>query len=386
MDTAVEKLLAIWTFGGEHDSFKTISCQFNPKHEGAIPGANSLQNVLGCNTDVTAQPNSIFREQFRNRIRLTVFTSYGVVMSKSLIAACTLFLGYFGVANVCVAQASVDVQRENTPVFVEPVIPDAKFSDADYRVHIAKLRKRLPHSGFHVVVQKPFVVIGDEKASVVEQRSRHTVKWAVDLLKKDFFAEDPDAIIEIWLFKDKTSYEKHNKELFGSLPTTPYGFYSSSDQALVMNIATGGGTLVHEIVHPFIESNFSECPSWFNEGLASLYEQCSEKKGKIWGSTNWRLRGLQGAIESNRVGSFQDLCSTTTRQFYREDRGTNYSQARYLCFYLQEKGLLRKYYKSFRKNVGSDPTGYETLVSVLGSPNMEQFELAWRKYVMTLRF
>ena len=48
-----------------------------------------------------------------------------------------------------------------------------------------------------------------------------------------------------------------------------------------MNISTGGGTLVHEIVHPFIQSNFPNCPSWFNEGLGSLYEQCRERNGKI---------------------------------------------------------------------------------------------------------
>ena len=116
-------------------------------------------------------------------------------------------------------------------------------------------------------------------------------------LKKDYFKQDPLHIIDIWLFKDKASYEKNCRKLIGTRPTTPYGFYSSTNRSLVMNISTGGGTLVHEIVHPFIESNFPECPSWFNEGLASLYEQCREENGKIWGLTNWRLRGLQIHIQ-----------------------------------------------------------------------------------------
>ena len=29
-------------------------------------------------------------------------------------------------------------------------------------------------------------------------------------------------------------------------------------------------------------------------------------------------------------------------QFYNQDPGTNYSQARYLCYYLQQRGLLEK--------------------------------------------
>ena len=39
-----------------------------------------------------------------------------------------------------------------------------------------------------------------------------------------------------------------------------------------MNSATALGTLSHELVHPYMETNFPNVPSWFNEGLASLYE------------------------------------------------------------------------------------------------------------------
>ena len=261
-----------------------------------------------------------------------------------------------------------------------------RFSDADFARHVKNLKKQLPHRNFQIIVQKPFVVIGDEAPEVVKRRSERTIKWAVDLLKQDYFDKDPHEIIDVWLFKDKDSYEKHNKKLFGSVPTTPFGFYSSANKALVMNISTGGGTLVHEIVHPFIESNFPDCPAWFNEGLASLYEQCGKKDNKIWGHTNWRLRGLQGVVKSGRLGSFEDLCSTTTREFYNDERGTNYSQARYLCYYLQEQGLLRDYYKTFKENVDRDQTGYKTLVKTLGNPDMKKFNRDWQAYVLKLRF
>jgi hypothetical protein len=258
--------------------------------------------------------------------------------------------------------------------------------DAEFERHVEELKKQLPHQGFHVIVQKPFVVIGDEALDIVKRRSEQTVKWAVDRLKQEYFRDDPLEIIDVWLFKDKESYQKHHKLLFGSEPTTPFGFYSSSSKALVMNISTGGGTLVHEIVHPFIESNFPNCPSWFNEGLASLYEQCEDKDGKIWGKTNWRLRGLQGVIESGRLKSSCELCSTSSREFYDDDRGSNYAQARYLCYYLQEQGLLRDFYREFRKSVERDPTGYQTLVKTLGNPDMERFDRDWQAYVLKLQY
>lgn len=256
---------------------------------------------------------------------------------------------------------------------------------ADFVQHILRLKKELPEDGhFTIVVQPPFVVIGDEAPETVKSRSVRTVKWAVDHIKASYFARDPDRILDVWLFKDKESYGKNVKEIFDETPTTPYGYFSAADGALIMNIATGGGTLVHEIVHPYMAANFPKCPSWFNEGLASLYEHAGEENGRIHGYPNWRLTGLQQAIKAKAVPTFEKLCGTTTEQFYGEDRGTNYGQARYLCYYLQQKGLLQKYYRDFRAHAADDPSGYKTLQKVLDETDMAAFKKRWEAYVMKL--
>lgn len=260
-----------------------------------------------------------------------------------------------------------------------------RMTDADYAQHVRTLKEKLAGRDFTIVIERPFVVIGDEDEATVKKRSERTVQWAVERLKKDYFSKDPDHIIDIWLFKDKESYEKHAWEFLKDRPTTPYGYYSSRHKALVMNIATGGGTLVHEIVHPFMAANFPACPSWLNEGLASLYEQCGDKDGHIHGYTNWRLTALQEAIRRDRLPSFQELCGTTTREFYDDGRGTNYAQARYLCYYLQERDLLVKFYHAFVKNADEDPTGYETLKTVLGERDMPAFQGRWEAYVLKLK-
>ncbi len=260
------------------------------------------------------------------------------------------------------------------------------YSAADYAQHIMQLKSRLPNEDFTVLIEPPFVVIGDEEPLTVNRRAGQTIRWATTRLKKQYFSKDPNQILDIWLFKDKASYEANTIRLFGSRPSTPYGYYSSTDGALVMNIATGGGTLVHEIVHPFIEANFPDCPSWLNEGLGSLYEQSSSRDGRIIGLTNWRLAGLQRAIQRNEVPSFATLCGTTTHQFYREDPGTHYAQARYLCYYLQEKELLGPFYHDFVANQKTDPSGYKTLQKTLGVTDMARFKKDWEKYVMALSF
>jgi len=257
-------------------------------------------------------------------------------------------------------------------------------ASTDFDTHVAQLKKRLPSNDFSIVVQRPFVVIGDEPEKVVKERAEGTVKWAVEKLKQDFFTEDPKDILDIWLFKDADSYKRNARLLFNDTPSTPYGYYSRSNKALIMNISTGGGTLVHEIVHPFMEANFPSCPAWLNEGLGSLYEQCGEENGHIHGYVNWRLPGLQKAIKAGEVGSFKQLLAMNVNEFYGDTQGVNYAQARYLLYYLQQKGLLVKFYKQFLANRKTDPTGYETLKSVLAETDMQQFQRKWQKFVLEL--
>ncbi len=256
---------------------------------------------------------------------------------------------------------------------------------ANLESRAAILRERYAIHGFSARVQRPFVLVGDEGPEALEGYGRRIVRWAVERLERAYFDTPPLDIIEVWLFADGSSYERNARVIFHDEVDTPYGYFSPRHRALVMNIATGGGTLVHEIVHPYIESNFPRCPSWFNEGLASLYEQCIDRDGHIWGATNWRLSGLQEAIGEGRLPSFEALMSTSRDEFYEQDRGTNYAQARYLCYWLQEHDKLGRFYRDFVANAGEDPAGLSMLRRQVGE-DLEAFQRDWEAWVMTLRY
>jgi hypothetical protein len=271
------------------------------------------------------------------------------------------------------------------PGFTQGAVAPASPSTVQLEQHARALAQRLP-AGFTVVTAPPFVVAGDEPAAMVRSRAETTVRWAVERLRQDFFDAQPSKILEVMLFKDEDSYRRNALALYGDEPTTPYGYYSAEHRALIMNIATGGGTLVHEIVHPFVEADFPGCPPWLNEGLGSLFEQSSERDGRIVGATNWRLEGLQRAIRKKRVPRFEELAAADADTFYHRDRGTNYAQARYLLYYLQEHGLLVRFYKEARAARARDPSGYHTLQSVLAEQDMDAFQARWQAWVLRLRF
>lgn len=267
-----------------------------------------------------------------------------------------------------------------------PEHADSGKTPADFAQHVMELRDRLPH-GFTIVIEPPFVVIGDARSAEVRAWAQGTVRRAVRALRKDFFARDPAPILDIFLFQDADSYERHTRLLFGHRPSTPYGYFDEEAGALVMNIATGGGTLIHELVHPYMHENFPNCPPWFNEGLGSLYEGSRIHEGSLLGVVNWRLPGLQQAIRDKQSISLQALTAKKPEQYYRDETGVNYALARYLLMYLQERGLLQRYYREFHAAAASDPTGYVTLMQVLGRTRAEMpaFEDELRRFILELK-
>src|SRR5262249_27305888 len=136
-------------------------------------------------------------------------------------------------------------------------------SDAAFAQHVMALRRKIG-PGFTILVERPFVVTGDGGAAAGRGQAGGAGRGGPTGLKQDYFQKDPAEILDVFLFKDELSYKRNTLAFYDDTPTTPYGYYSSTHRALLMNIATGGGTLVHEIVHPFIEANFPGCPPWFN--------------------------------------------------------------------------------------------------------------------------
>jgi hypothetical protein len=254
---------------------------------------------------------------------------------------------------------------------------------AAYAQHVLALREHLP-AGFSVAVEPPFVVVGDEAPAWVQARAEATVRTYARALERDFFAQPPAEIFTIWLFKDDASYRRNAWELWREDPDTPYGYATADGHRLVMNISTGGGTLVHELVHAYLQTDFPDCPPWLDEGLASLFEHVSLSDGHPVGHTNWRLEGLVRAIEADAVPSFRWLTSQTSRQFYQEDPGTNYAQSRYLCQYAQERGVLRLLYHEVRERHATDPTGYDTLTEVLRIEDHAAFLELWQAWAVGL--
>lgn len=245
--------------------------------------------------------------------------------------------------------------------------------------------KKILTEDFYITSYSAFVIasnLSEEKTNSIIQ---NTIAPAYQSFYNDFFKKQPDDITTIFLFADDKSYRKWAKELYDDTDLSIYGYYKPYSKVMLMNISTGTGTLVHEMTHALVRFDFPDIPSWFNEGLGSLYERCSINNGIILGYVNWRLPTLQKSIKNNTYTSLSELLKTNDDVFYGDRSDFNYSQARYLCLYLQEKGKLKEFYKKYRDGFENDKTGEKNLEKIL-EKNIDEIDSDFIKWVQTLKY
>ncbi|MBN1342178.1 MAG: hypothetical protein JXQ73_05840 [Phycisphaerae bacterium] len=247
--------------------------------------------------------------------------------------------------------------------------------------------RRQIHLNHQAIVDPPFVVAGDLSRGGLAHWSRCVIRQAAEAMWRQYFRTRPNRPITVLLFSSEHAYRDHAKRAYGDDRVSYYGYYKPECHTMLLNISTGSGTLIHELTHALIEYDFPNVPDWFNEGLASLHEQCDPvawQRGELIGCENWRLPALQKAVETGRFLPLRKLLTTTD---FRGDRETlNYAQARYFCMYLQEQGVLTAFYERFRDGYKDDPTGLSYAEEVLGRRRIEVVEREFLAWVRRLRY
>ncbi|MCZ7648022.1 MAG: DUF1570 domain-containing protein [Planctomycetota bacterium] len=250
---------------------------------------------------------------------------------------------------------------------------------------VAELKRDLAGGGFLISPIGPWVVATDLEAEDAQLFLDSTIQVYAAGLQRQLFKTFRAKPVKVYLFKDAESYTDWNLRLFKERPGTPYGYYSRKHNAMVMNIGTGGGTLLHEMVHAMAEADWPDLPAWLNEGLGSLYE-ASQKvpSGRIMGVTNWRLRGLLRDLEDGKQTKLAELLKMDAASFYGARSGANYATARYLMQYLQQQAQLEAFYARLRD--GQDPDAAASLRAVFENKfTLDELEAKLFAWVKTLR-
>jgi hypothetical protein len=230
-----------------------------------------------------------------------------------------------------------------------------------------------------------FLVASPERG--VAQTGAGFVKLVTEAYVNGRFGKAPERAVSIYIFPDSYRYEAFCKKTTSAACISPYGFYLPSTRTIVMQ---GGadGTLSHELVHPFVETDFPNAPTWLNEGIASLFEGPSlPKPGEIHGTTNWRLPRVQKALRSKDEKddvTLNALFAMSDTQFRDAKEDLHYAMARFFCQWLDSKAKLWEFYHAFRDHASDDPKGTKAFADTL-SITPEAATIEWTKWVLNLR-
>ncbi len=257
--------------------------------------------------------------------------------------------------------------------------------DDQTRQMLVDWKPRLDQARLNYLTSGPFLIAGDCDRIALAGYCNNTVLAAQSALRRMYIDKDLDRPVLILLIRTDATYRRLAKDWLNEPNPSHFGFFQPRRHVMLMNVSTGTGTLVHELTHALVDPDFPNIPSWFNEAFASLFEQCTLQEGRITGLVNWRLPALQSAIKNKTLRPLREMINDP--DFYAPGRvGINYAQARYLMLYLQEKGLLQKFYRDFRDHSQADANGLKTLQTIVEDENFDRFEQEWKQWVLGLRF
>lgn len=271
-----------------------------------------------------------------------------------------------------------------TPGATEPTAAEAE-AMLKAVVRLSMETRRELGEGFAVLEDPPFVIAGNVPATRLETLRREVIRRGSRALWEQLFRKRPDKPVRILVMADEVSYRATARRLYGDEDVARFGYWRPDGRTVLADLSTGDGTVMHELTHALMAADFPEAPDWYNEGLASLFEQSRfEKAGGLRGLVNWRLPALKKAAAGGKLPWLGDLMSLRRGRFYADGAAENYAQARYFCLFLQSRGVLAKFHAAFRDGLADDPTGAAQAVAACGAKDLDSLQREFLKWVETL--
>jgi hypothetical protein len=297
----------------------------------------------------------------------------------------TLAAGTVLIVGLCYAVAAPAPQRATG----RPQLPASRWtSDAnpdrprtceDAVARVAALGER----DWTVRVHPPFVLAGDLSAKELDQIHDGTIQPAARVLQLDYFDREPTEPITILILSSEDGFRRVSRHFGRNQQRTEYsGLYHRAQRTILINLQTGLGTVTHELTHGLAHADFPAMPEWFDEGLASLHEESefSANGQRLLGRDNWRIRFL---LEAEKRGCWKSVSELLDQPFADPNvAALDYALARYVCLYLQERGLLPAFYRKCRSLNDTDPTGRAALLKLLPEAGLDELERDFRTWVL----
>jgi hypothetical protein len=164
-------------------------------------------------------------------------------------------------------------------------------------------------------------------------------------------------------------------------PGPRVAYYSPYDKSIMAWMPTGGGTLIHELVHALMDNEFPGAPAWLSEGMASMHEEMDNTTFEP--KNNYRLYYIDEYTKRFQCSfGIEKLLAIEAESFNKDPGSMLYSAfARYFSMYLHEKGVLEKVYKAFRAHPDLTITAQKEILEKVTQQSIEVLQSGWEMYI-----
>ncbi len=275
------------------------------------------------------------------------------------------------------------------PEFKKLMAERAKFTESGVALSVERVYKALASRGIDPKIYK---TMHDKERNFVYMHTRSDADLAEIRKSLDQYGE--------WLWKHLLQNRPQDpiyivllnaadtKKVF---PGGAGGVFNGGSNVLLCGDIPGWkltrtSVVMHEFTHAL---HFADAaarrqthPFWLVEGLSTLFETAKHEPDKVTPLQSQRLGILQGAIRGKQSIPWAKLMAMDHPTFMQHAI-VAYAQARYMLFYMLEKGLLKKFYDEYteKQNYGDDKSALRTVEVVFGKP-IDEVERDWKQWVL----
>ncbi len=182
-------------------------------------------------------------------------------------------------------------------------------------------------------------------------------------------------------------------------PHLAFGFAIGADRTIVYRVSGGPGTVGHELVHLIVFNQLPTTPVWFEEALASLFEEYRIDNGKIIGTfrlAHWRMRYLgsrlgAGPFDIDRLPPIANIAWRNQRHKFLageeppmpevfSSKMIDQATAKMFAMFLQERGKLRSVVQALGHQE-LENNGLDTELAVIRKAVGDDYEKQFRTWL-----
>lgn len=251
---------------------------------------------------------------------------------------------------------------------------EAKKARRNIKKMIGKALKKAGYK-WDIKVTEHFLIVGIGATSTPEnmEDAARSLNQSLDFYQRNYSMRTPPFLMTAYLPETENQMEVIAKAVHGLeiRNSATWGYTIDADQSVVALTPQGiyKGTLNHELFHLLSHQFFGDIPAWFDEGIASLYEESKYlvNDKRLVGVPNKRgatLKDYWTEIEDSAKTKIEVLVETKWDELdvvtlddrplmgsisIRQKEAVILAMARYFAFYLQEKGKLEALYRALQE-------------------------------------